>query len=132
MKFRAVKVMNDILPVESAKWQRVETIARSHFALYGFSEIRTPIVEETALFQRSVGEETDIVKKEMYTFDDRDETSLCLRPEATASTIRAAIENSLIDPNSPELKVYYIGPMYRSERPQKGRFRQFYQIGFEN
>lgn len=124
--------MNDILPSEMPKWLRVEAFARSHFALYGYAEIRTPIVEETALFQRSVGEETDIVKKEMYTFADRDETSLCLRPEATASTIRAAIEHHLIDPNAPELKVFYIGPMYRRERPQKGRFRQFYQIGVEN
>lgn len=132
MKYRAVKGMNDILPSEMAKWLRVEASARSHFALYGYAEIRTPLVEETALFQRSVGEETDIVKKEMYTFADRDETSLCLRPEATASTIRAAIEHHLIDPNAPELKVFYIGPMYRRERPQKGRFRQFYQIGVEN
>lgn len=132
MKYRAVKGMNDILPSEMPKWLRVEETARSHFALYGYAEIRTPIVEQASLFQRGVGEETDIVKKEMYTFDDRDETSISLRPEATASTIRAAIEHHLIDPNAPELKVYYIGPMYRCERPQKGRFRQFHQIGVEN
>lgn len=124
--------MKDLLPEESPLWQKVEALARSHFALYGYSEIRTPILEETSLFQRSVGELTDIVKKEMYTFEDKDGGSLTLRPEGTASVVRAAIEHNLINSSSPQLKVYYMGPMYRRERPQKGRFRQFYQIGVEN
>ena len=124
--------MKDILPTESPLWQKVESFARTHFALYGYSEIRTPLLEEAALFSRSVGELTDIVKKEMYTFEDKDGGSLTLRPEGTASVVRAAIEHNLINVSSPQLKVYYIGPMFRRERPQKGRFRQFFQIGVEN
>jgi histidyl-tRNA synthetase len=127
---RAVKGTRDILPPASAVWNKVEAAARRIFALYNYAEIRTPIFEETTLFARSVGEETDIVSKEMYTFEDRDGSSLTLRPENTASVLRAYIEHRL-DQNSGLQKLYYIGPMFRRERPQKGRFRQFYQIGAE-
>ncbi len=127
---RAVKGTRDILPPSSAVWNRVEEAARRVFALYNYQEIRTPIFEETSLFARGVGEETDIVGKEMYTFEDRDGSSLTLRPENTASVLRAYIEHRL-DQNPGLQKLYYIGPMFRRERPQKGRFRQFYQIGAE-
>ena len=122
--------MRDILPPSSAVWNRVEAEAREVFRVYHYQEIRTPIVEETALFARGVGEETDIVGKEMYTFEDRDGSSLTLRPEATASVIRAYIEHRL-DQLPGVQKLYYIGPMFRRERPQKGRYRQFFQIGAE-
>jgi histidyl-tRNA synthetase len=108
----------------------VETVAREVFRRYHYHEIRTPILEETQLFARGVGEETDIVTKEMYTFEDRDGTSLTLRPEATASVMRAYIEHRL-DQQPGVKKLYYMGPMFRRERPQKGRFRQFFQIGAE-
>jgi histidyl-tRNA synthetase len=111
-------------------WNRVEDAARAVFRTYNYNEIRTPILEETQLFARGVGEETDIVTKEMYTFEDRDGTSLTLRPENTASVIRAYIEHRL-DQRPGVQKLYYIGPMFRRERPQKGRYRQFYQIGAE-
>jgi histidyl-tRNA synthetase len=111
-------------------WNRVEAAAREVFRTYNYHEIRTPILEETQLFARGVGEETDIVTKEMYTFTDRDETSLTLRPENTASVIRAYIEHRL-DQRPGVQKLYYIGPMFRRERPQKGRYRQFFQIGAE-
>jgi histidyl-tRNA synthetase len=111
-------------------WNRVEEAARAVFRSYNYHEIRTPILEETQLFARGVGEETDIVTKEMYTFEDRDGTSLTLRPENTASVIRAYIEHRL-DQRPGVQKLYYIGPMFRRERPQKGRYRQFYQIGAE-
>jgi histidyl-tRNA synthetase len=111
-------------------WNRVEATAREVFRTYNYHEIRTPILEETQLFARGVGEETDIVTKEMYTFQDRDETSLTLRPENTASVIRAYIEHRL-DQRPGVQKLYYIGPMFRRERPQKGRYRQFFQIGAE-
>ena len=127
---RAIKGTRDILPPDSAAWNRVETVAREVFRTYNYQEIRTPIFEETALFSRSVGEDTDIVGKEMYTFDDRDGSSLTLRPEATASVMRAYIEHRL-DQIPGVKKFYYIGPMFRRERPQKGRFRQFFQIGAE-
>jgi histidyl-tRNA synthetase len=127
---RAVKGTRDILPPSSAVWNKVEEAARRVFALYNYQEIRTPIFEETTLFARGVGEETDIVGKEMYTFEDRDGSSLTLRPENTASVLRAYIEHRL-DQNPGLQKLYYIGPMFRRERPQKGRFRQFYQIGAE-
>ncbi len=127
---RAVKGTRDILPPSSTVWNHVEAVAREVFRRYNYQEIRTPIFEETALFARSVGEETDIVGKEMYTFEDRDGTSLTLRPECTASVIRAYIEHRL-DQLPGLQKLYYIGPMFRRERPQKGRFRQFYQIGAE-
>src|ERR1700748_2001637 len=127
---KAVRGTRDLLPPETALWNFVEAAVRDVFRAYNFQEIRTPIFEETALFARGVGEETDIVSKEMYTFPDRDETSLTLRPENTASVIRAYIEHRL-DQIPGVKKFYYIGPMFRRERPQKGRFRQFYQIGAE-
>src|ERR1700676_5525221 len=127
---KTVKGMRDILPPSSTAWNNVETISRELFRTYNYREIRTPIVEETALFARGVGEETDIVSKEMYTFADRDDTSLTLRPEATASVMRAYIEHRL-DQIPGLQKLYYMGPMFRRERPQKGRYRQFYQIGAE-
>jgi histidyl-tRNA synthetase len=127
---RAVKGTRDILPPASSAWNHVEAIAREVFRTYNYQEIRTPIFEETALFARGVGQDTDIVGKEMYTFEDRDGSSLTLRPEATASVMRAYIEHRL-DQVPGVKKLYYIGPMFRRERPQKGRFRQFYQIGAE-
>ncbi len=127
---KAVKGMRDILPPSSTAWNQVEAIARELLRTYNYQEIRTPILEETALFARGVGEETDIVSKEMYTFDDRDGSSLTLRPEATASVMRSYIEHRL-DQIPGLQKLYYIGPMFRRERPQKGRYRQFYQIGAE-
>jgi histidyl-tRNA synthetase len=127
---RAVKGTRDILPPSSDVWNQVEKVAHEVFRVYNYSEIRTPIFEETALFARSVGEDTDIVGKEMYTWEDRDGSSLTLRPEATASVMRAYIEHRL-DQVPGVKKLYYIGPMFRRERPQKGRFRQFFQIGAE-
>jgi histidyl-tRNA synthetase len=127
---KAVKGTRDILPPSSTLWNQVEAVTREVFRVYNYQEIRTPILEETALFARGVGEETDIVSKEMYTFEDRDGSSLTLRPEATASVMRAYIEHHL-DQKPGLQKLYYIGPMFRRERPQKGRFRQFYQIGAE-
>jgi histidyl-tRNA synthetase len=127
---RAVKGTRDILPPESAVWNHVEEVARRVFRAYNYQEIRTPIFEETGLFARGVGAETDIVSKEMYTFEDRDGSSLTLRPEATASVIRSYIEHRL-DQLPGLQKLYYIGPMFRRERPQKGRYRQFFQIGAE-
>jgi histidyl-tRNA synthetase len=127
---KAVKGTRDILPPSSTAWNQVEAISREVFRQFNYHEIRTPILEETALFARGVGEETDIVSKEMYTFDDRDGSSLTLRPEATASVMRAYIEHRL-DQIPGLQKLYYIGPMFRRERPQKGRYRQFYQIGAE-
>jgi len=122
--------MRDILPPASSVWNFVEAAARRIFMRFNYREIRTPILEETALFARGVGEETDIVNKEMYTFEDRDGSSLTLRPESTASVIRSYIEHRL-DQQPGIQKLYYIGPMFRRERPQKGRYRQFYQIGAE-
>src|SRR5271169_3197595 len=127
---RAIKGTRDLLPPDTAVWNRVERIAREVFRAYNYHEIRTPILEETQLFARGVGAETDIVSKEMYTFDDRDGSSLTLRPENTASVIRAYIEHRL-DQRPGVQKLYYIGPMFRRERPQKGRYRQFFQIGAE-
>lgn len=122
--------MNDILPGEVETWQFLEREAHRIFQLYGFAEIRVPVVEKTELFCRSIGETTDIVEKEMYTFDDRSGNSLTLRPEGTAPVMRAFIEHKLhaLDPVS---RLYYLGPMFRYERPQKGRYRQFHQIGAE-
>lgn len=127
---KAVRGTRDILPPDSAVWNRVEAIAREVFRTYNYQEIRTPIFEETALFARGVGEDTDIVGKEMYTWEDRDGSSLTLRPENTASVMRAFIEHRL-DQIPGVKKLYYIGPMFRRERPQKGRYRQFFQIGAE-
>ena len=126
----SVKGTRDLLPPETGLWLRVEEEARRTFAAYNFQEIRTPVLEHTALFARSVGTDTDIVTKEMYTFQDRDDESLTLRPEATASVVRAYIEHSLYNQGGIH-KLYYLGPMFRRERPQKGRYRQFFQIGAE-
>jgi histidyl-tRNA synthetase len=127
---KAVKGTRDLLPPSTEVWNRVETAARAVLRAYHYGEIRTPIFEETQLFARGVGADTDIVTKEMYTFDDRDGSSLTLRPENTASVIRAYIEHRL-DQRPGVQKLYYIGPMFRRERPQKGRYRQFFQIGAE-
>jgi histidyl-tRNA synthetase len=127
---KAVKGTRDLLPPSTEVWNRVEAAARAVFRAYHYGEIRTPILEETQLFARGVGADTDIVTKEMYTFDDRDGSSLTLRPENTASVIRAYIEHRL-DQRPGVQKLYYIGPMFRRERPQKGRYRQFFQIGAE-
>ncbi|MFZ0617283.1 MAG: histidine--tRNA ligase [Candidatus Acidiferrales bacterium] len=129
-QFRAVKGTRDILPPDSALWNWFERTARETFESYNFAEIRLPIFEETALFARSIGIETDVVSKEMYTFEDRDDSSLTLRPEATASTMRAYIEHGM-HTRPGNVKLYTVGPMFRRERPQKGRHRQFYQINAE-
>jgi histidyl-tRNA synthetase len=121
--------MNDVLPDEARWWQRVETAARSVFARYGYREIRVPLLERTGLFKRAIGEDTDIVEKEMFTFDDRDGDSLTLRPEATAGIVRAAISNGML--HNQRHRVFTLGAMFRGERPQKGRYRQFHQIDAE-
>ena len=126
----AVRGFKDILPQESVKWQYIECVAREIFTNFGFQEIRVPILEKTDLFKRSIGESTDIVEKEMYTFLDRGDEYLTLRPEATASIIRAYLEHSLYADDQVR-KLFTIGPMFRRERPQKGRFRQFHQINAE-
>ncbi|MGE0822009.1 MAG: histidine--tRNA ligase [Candidatus Binatia bacterium] len=130
MKIAAVRGFRDILPEESGLWQVFESQARTSFSAYGFSEIILPVIEKTELFARAIGETTDIVEKEMYSFVDRDDASLTLRPEGTASVIRSYIENSLYH-KEPVSKLFYIGPMFRRERPQKGRYRQFHQVGAE-
>lgn len=122
--------MRDILPPDIKVWQKIDEIATGLFSSYGFCELRTPIAEATGLFTRGIGEGTDIVDKEMYTFEDKGGRSISLRPEGTASVVRCYIENQLHTLPSPQ-KYYYIGPMFRYERPQSGRFRQFYQIGVE-
>lgn len=126
---KSVRGTRDLLPGEVERWQLVESRARHLFALYGFREIRTPIFEQTELFERGIGQETDIVSKEMYTFIDRSNQSLTLRPEGTPPVVRAYIEHHLY--RAGLAKLYYIGPMFRYERPQRGRFRQFHQIGAE-
>ena len=127
-QYRAVRGMVDILPQETALWQSVESIARQALHGYGYQEIRLPIIESTDLFARSIGEVTDIVEKEMYTFADRSENSLSLRPEGTAGCVRAAVQHNLVA--TPQ-RLWYMGPMFRYERPQKGRQRQFHQLGVE-
>ncbi len=129
-KFQAIKGVRDLLLAETPLWNHVEETARGIFGAYGFGEIRLPIFEPTELFARSIGLDTDVVSKEMYTFADRDESMISLRPEATASVCRAYIEHGMQQLPQP-VKLYYMGPMFRRERPQKGRFRQFYQIGAE-
>jgi len=126
---QAIRGMNDILPEQTPIWQFVENTLRDVLQNYGFREIRMPIVEKTELFKRSIGEVTDIVEKEMYTFTDRNGDSLTLRPEGTAGCVRACIQHSLI--NRQTQRLWYTGPMFRHERPQRGRYRQFYQIGVE-
>ena len=124
-----IRGMNDVLPDDSAAWQRLERVARETFAEYGYREIRLPLLERTELFRRSIGELTDIVEKEMYTFEDRGGDSVTLRPEATAGIVRACISNGLL--HNQRQKVWCMGPMFRYERPQKGRYRQFHQIDVE-
>ena len=128
-KINAIRGMRDILPSSTPYWQQLETVTRAVFDQYGYQEIRLPILEETALFRRSIGEVTDIVEKEMYTFDDRNGESLTLRPEGTAGCVRAMIQNGML--HNQEQRLWYQGPMFRYERPQKGRYRQFHQIGVE-
>ncbi len=125
---RSVRGMNDILPDTTPYWQAVEATLEKILTSYGYQEIRFPIVEKTALFCRSIGEVTDIVEKEMYSFDDRNGDSLTLRPEGTAGCVRAAMQNGLLNQTQ---RLWYMGPMFRHERPQKGRYRQFHQIGVE-
>jgi histidyl-tRNA synthetase len=129
-KFQAIRGTRDLFPPETALWNHVERTAREVFGTFGFGEIRPPVFEPTELFARSIGLETDVVSKEMYSFEDRDHTSVSLRPEATASVCRAYIEHGMQQLPQP-VKLYYLGPMFRRERPQKGRYRQFYQIGAE-
>ncbi|HBH7051488.1 MULTISPECIES: histidine--tRNA ligase [Morganella] len=129
-KIQSVRGMNDYLPADTAVWQRIENTLKRILTSYGISEIRTPIVEHTPLFQRAIGEVTDVVEKEMYSFQDREENvSLTLRPEGTAGCVRAGIERGLL--YNQEQRLWYIGPMFRHERPQKGRYRQFHQLGAE-
>ncbi|MCS6896655.1 MAG: histidine--tRNA ligase, partial [Nitrospira sp.] len=128
---KAIKGVKDILPEETPKWRLIEETARRWASLYGFREIRVPIFEVTTLFARSIGASTDIVEKEMYTFRDRDGTSLTLRPEGTAGTVRAYVEHNRAADPTPQ-KFFYSGPMFRHERPQAGRLRQFHQFGVES
>jgi histidyl-tRNA synthetase len=129
-QIQAIRGMNDCLPGDTQVWQKVETILRDTVASFGYQEIRFPIVESTDLFKRSIGEVTDIVEKEMYTFEDRNGDSLTLRPEGTAVCVRAGNENGLL--YNQEQRLWYMGPMFRHERPQKGRYRQFHQFGLES
>jgi histidyl-tRNA synthetase len=129
-KLQAIRGMEDVLPDESPLWERLEDACRRVFRRYGYRNIRTPIVEPTALFVRGLGEVTDIVEKEMYVFEDRNGESLALRPEATAGIVRSAIEHNFLYDNGP-MRVWTSGPMFRYERPQKGRYRQFHQFDVE-
>lgn len=126
---QAIRGMNDYLPEDTALWQRIEGSLKQVLGSYGYNEIRMPIVEQTPLFKRAIGEVTDVVEKEMYTFEDRNGESLTLRPEGTAGCVRAGIEHGLL--YNQEQRLWYIGPMFRYERPQKGRYRQFNQLGVE-
>jgi len=126
---QAVRGMNDLLPEAVERWQRIETAARDVLHAYGYREIRLPIVEKSELFARSIGSQTDIVEKEMYSFEDRNGEQLTLRPEGTAGCVRAGIENGFL--HNQIQRLWYAGPMFRHERPQKGRYRQFHQIGVE-
>ena len=128
-KIQSIRGMNDLLPHESHIWQHIECVVADVLNSYGYREIRFPILEQTALFKRAIGEVTDIVEKEMYTFEDRNGDSLTLRPEGTASCVRACEQNGLL--YNQTQKLWYAGPMFRHERPQKGRLRQFHQIGVE-
>ena len=124
-----VKGMNDVLPAEIARWQWLESVAREILSAYAFEEMRVPVVEQTDLFKRAIGEFTDVVEKEMYSFEDKGGERLTLRPEATAGMVRAMISNGML--RGARHKVWCIGPMFRHEKPQKGRFRQFHQIDVE-
>ncbi|SEP66996.1 histidyl-tRNA synthetase [Ectothiorhodospira magna] len=128
-QIKSIRGMHDILPEYTGAWQWLESTLRDVLAGYGYQEIRLPIVEHTELFARSIGEVTDIVSKEMYTFEDRNGDSLTLRPEGTASCVRAGVEHGLL--HNQQQRLWYMGPMFRHERPQKGRYRQFHQIGVE-
>ena len=128
-RVQSVKGMHDLLPEQLVTWHHVENTLRNIAGRYGYQEIRTPLIEKSVLFQQSIGDQTDIVEKEMYTFTDRGEESLSLRPEATASTVRACNQHGLLHNQSQRL--WYLGPMFRRERPQKGRYRQFHQFGIE-
>lgn len=128
-RLNAIRGMNDILPEATPRWQQLEDTLRRLMQRYGYSEIRLPVVEPTALFKRAIGEVTDIVEKEMYSFEDRSGESITLRPEGTAGCVRACLEHGLTHNQSP--KLWYTGPMFRYERPQKGRYRQFHQFGVE-
>ena len=124
-----IRGMNDVLPAEIGAWQHLERVVRGLLAAYGYEEVRVPIVEHTELYRRGIGEFTDIVEKEMYTFTDSGGDSLTLRPEATAGIVRAVISNGLL--RGARLKLWTQGPMFRHERPQKGRYRQFHQFSME-
>ena len=126
---QAIRGMNDLLPEDTSVWQQVEKVLRSTMNSYGYDEVRMPIVEKTNLFCRAIGEVTDVVEKEMYSFEDRSGDNLSLRPEGTAGCVRACLEHSLI--YNQEQRLWYMGPMFRHERPQKGRYRQFHQMGVE-
>ncbi|PSJ40202.1 histidine--tRNA ligase [Zobellella endophytica] len=128
-QIQAIRGMNDCLPEQTPAWQQAENILRHTMSAYGYSEIRMPVMEVTGLFKRAIGEVTDVVEKEMYTFDDRNGDSLTLRPEGTAGCVRAGIEHGLL--YNQERRMWYMGPMFRYERPQKGRYRQFHQFGVE-
>lgn len=130
MKYKIIRGFRDILPGEIERWHFIENAAREVFESYGFNELRLPVIESTEIYCTGIGDTTDIVEKEMYTFDDRDGSSLTLRPEGTAGVVRSFIENSFYK-KSPVSRFYYIGPMFRHERPQKGRYRGFNQIGCE-
>ena len=130
MKIKSVRGTHDLLPESIGLWQQIESTARGVFRLYGYEELRTPIFEKTELFARSIGAESDIVQKEMYTFNDSKGNPISLRPEGTAPVVRAYLEHGLHHDKSVQ-KLYYIGPMFRHERPQKGRYRQFHQVGVE-
>src|SRR5712664_1198763 len=129
-KYQAIRGTHDILPADSVHFQHLEAHARHWFQRFGFQEIRTPTFEALDLFQRSLGETTDVVQKEMYAFEDRGGRKLALRPEGTAGVVRAFVEHHLSQ-NAPFCKLFYIGPMLRAERPQAGRYREFWQIGAE-
>ncbi len=128
-KIQSIRGMNDLLPEDSGLWQKVEQILRDTLNGYGYHEVRMPIVEKTGLFKRAIGEVTDIVEKEMYTFEDRNGDSLTLRPEGTAGCVRSVIQNGML--RGPAQRLWYTGPMFRHERPQRGRYRQFHQFGVE-
>jgi histidyl-tRNA synthetase len=128
-RFQSVRGFNDVLPPDTALWQHLHAVAAQTFAAYGYGEIRLPLIEHTALFARSIGEVTDIVEKEMFSFQDREGDSLTLRPEGTASCVRAGLEHGLL--HNQQQRLWYAGPMFRHERPQAGRYRQFHQLGAE-
>ena len=131
-KFKRVRGMEDILPNETAVWQRIEGTARDVFSRYNYAEMRTPMVEKTEVFSRTSGDSSDIVTKQMYTFEDKGGRSITLRPEGTAGVVRSFVENKLFGPEHPKpVKLYYMGPMFRYERPGATHNREFHQIGCE-